>query len=86
MDNILNYEEQTEWNRLNDVHINITNKCNISEAEKVFIDTIIFRCKEMMTKENKKKVFKIIQPLLDETKNAYEKFATENESELICEK
>lgn len=74
----MDYEEQVEWNRLHDVHVNITNKCDISEAEKFFIDTIMARCEEMMTRENKQQVFGIVQPLLEGTKNAYDKFVSEN--------
>nr|ADO85430.1 unknown [Pieris rapae granulovirus] len=73
MDIIFDYEEQVEWNKLQDLHIYIKNNLDIDDVIKNLIDTIIKGLTEMINKENKKEILKNIGQLLQNTKDSYER-------------
>ncbi|UYE99002.1 MAG: Clas6 [Betabaculovirus sp.] len=73
MDNMLEYDEQVEWNRLQDLHIYIVNNLQIDNIEKQFINTLVKGCTEMITDTNKKQVMATINDLLTKTKELYER-------------
>ncbi|AAM60759.1 unknown [Choristoneura occidentalis granulovirus] len=84
MDNILNYEEQTEWNELQDLHIYIENNTQLDEGSKLLIDTLIKGFVEMANKNNKRKILDGIGDLLKETKKAYDLEIIKNEYNNEC--
>lgn len=70
---MLEYDEQVEWNRLQDLHIYIVNNLQIDNIEKQFINTLVKGCTEMITDTNKKQVMCLINELLTKTKDLYER-------------
>ncbi|ACZ63491.1 PrGVORF5 [Pieris rapae granulovirus Wuhan] len=78
MDIIFDYEEQVEWNKLQDLHIYIKNNLDIDDVIKNLIDTIIKGLTEMINKENKKEILKNIGQLLQNTKDSYEREQQKN--------
>ncbi|UXX41814.1 hypothetical protein [Psilogramma increta granulovirus] len=79
MDNMLQYDEQVEWNRLQDLHVYIVNNLQINNIDKQFINTLVKGCTEMITETNKKQVMCLIDELLTNTKKLYERELQNNE-------
>ncbi|AIS92007.1 hypothetical protein [Erinnyis ello granulovirus] len=73
MDIMLTFDEQVEWNRLQDLHLYIVNNLDIDNMHKNFISTLVKGFAEMMTETNKKSVLSSIDTLLSETKKQYER-------------
>lgn len=81
---MLQYDEQVEWNRLQDLHVYIVNNLQIDNMQKQFLTTLVEGFTKMMTDTNKKKVMTTISDLLTNTKELYErKCQTMNECEFV---
>ncbi|QOD39968.1 Maph5 [Matsumuraeses phaseoli granulovirus] len=68
MDNMLDYDEQVEWNKINDLQIYVQNIPNLDEDLKKMIDTLIKGFVAMINKNNKKVVLRNIYNLLQQVK------------------
>ncbi|AAP85642.1 ORF_5 [Adoxophyes orana granulovirus] len=76
--NILNWQESSEWNRLQDIRIYIKNNMDIGDCGQQMIDVLIGGMCSMMTKENKTEILTSIKNLLENTKLEYEKHLKED--------
>ncbi|AEB00293.1 hypothetical protein [Clostera anachoreta granulovirus] len=72
-DNILNYEEQVEWNRLMNLHVYINNELDIDDVHKTLINVLVKGFSSMINTENKTIVMQSLCELLTQTRQNYER-------------
>ncbi|AMF83756.1 hypothetical protein AYR72_gp005 [Cnaphalocrocis medinalis granulovirus] len=70
MDNILNYEEQVEWNRLQDMLVYIK-KSQLDDDIKCLIENIMYNYKQMMNTQTKTIVLCNTKEMLTSVITAY---------------
>lgn len=68
MDNILSFEEQVKWNRIQDLHIYLKNTHNLDDNHKKLIDVLVRGFTGMINVRNKKQIIDTVLRLLEDTK------------------